>query len=278
MFTPGTLIDFTPVDHPDNKGTTMLVHASFSLKKIVNPEDVYDDLPEDGDGVLVEHLGTGFFFVLYEEDGLLDSQPVLDFSGTPDKPKKIYLSTWDFEEFDRWVPTKPTSEGTRIGGIPLNSDGTPYTGPWPGAEDGKFSFVGQYRLKDGRYVYLFSNDDAENYDYSDDDIDSGEDSYTVALVEDGPIPARVLIQEAGERKISSPKNAYKQRTPKSVKQYPPLWAQGDATPDDPDYEFLLQYGPDSTYDGDSINENFHSECYLFWNPKTDETKLLMQSD
>jgi hypothetical protein len=241
MFTPGTLIDFTPVDPPDNNGTTMLVHASFSLKQIVNPEDVYDDLPEDGDGVLVEHLGTGFFFVLYEEDGLLDSQPVLDFSGTPDKPKKIYLSTWDFEEFDRWVPTKPTSEGTRIGGIPLNSDGTPYTGPWPGAEDGKFSFVGQYRLKDGRYVYLFSNDDAENYDYSDDDIDSGEDSYTVALVEDGPIPARVLIQEAGERKISSPKNAYKQRTPKSVKQYPPLWAQVDATPDDPYYEFLLQY-------------------------------------
>lgn len=273
---PGTIIDFTPVSHPCIKDMEMVVHSTFPLKRVINADDADVELPENSNGVLLEQMSTGFFFIVFKEDDEFNSLEVLDFSGTTTDPKKVWLSTEYLDEVKIWAPAKPKSRGTRIGGIPLNADGSPYTGPWPHVEDGWFSFIGQYQLDNGSYVHLFSNDDAQNYDYTDDMGD--DDSYAIALVEGEPVPNGIIIQESGERHNSSPKRAYKTKTPKSTKRYPPRWVQGDGTPSDLDYEFLLQYGASSTYDGDTINDEFINEHYLFWNSKTGRVKLIVQSD
>lgn len=270
LHTPGTHINFSG-SIPDAYNMTSVVHGKFPISEISVETDDYFELPEDGEGILLEHLATGYSFLVYDEDGQFEFLMVHDFSGSKEEPTNIRIAS-QFELIeDLWIEVAPDASGARMGGIPLNSDGSVYTGPWPYAEDGYFSFIGQYQLPDGRYIHQFANYNAENYDYSTmEDIDP----YSVALVEKGPIPEGVVVSSNGKRDILYPDVAYAQKKHESVKTYPPVWIQDEPAVNDADYKFLLGFG---ARQGPEEAEEFNfGDMYLFWNPKTNTAHTLMQ--
>ena len=272
LHTPGTRINFSG-SIPDAYDMTSVVHGKFPLSEISVENDDCFELPEKGEGIILEHLASGYSFLVYEEDGEFEFLMVNDFSGSKDEPKNIRIAN-QFEVIeDLWFEVAPDSLGTRMGGVPLNTDGTLYAGPWPHAKDGYFSFIGQYQLPDGRYIHQFSNYNAENYDYSvmgDSDIDP----YSVALVEGEPATEGVTLSLEGQRDILYPDVAYAQKRHESVKAYPPVWIQDEPAVKDVDYKFLLGFGDRQ---GPIEADEFHyGDMYLFWNPKNGTAHILMQ--
>jgi len=279
LSTPGKGIEFAPPGHPNFNNMDCIVHGSFPLTEVNLPESAKDyiPLPESGTGYMVEHVSTGFFFVIYRENEKFEYLDVLDFDGTCCFPENVLIAL-PFE-IDLWEPTEPVATGNRIGGIPLNSDGSPYTGPWPHTKDNTMSFIGQYQLDDGRYIRIFF-DDTDDFDYSanmPDDEGDETDPYTLAFLEGEPFPAKYAFPDNNAKAISSPDKAGKMITPSFVKHFPPIWIQGDGTPNDPDYEFLWHFGFSSRYKGNVIVDEFgDSEFYLFMNKKTGRIKVIMQ--
>lgn len=270
IYIAGTYIDFTASMFTPVHDMTSVVHSVFPLEEVIQQSEE-PEIPVEGEGVLIEILSTGDFYVIYKNEyDNFDLFSVFDFEGSLQEPKNVVVADQFNELDDVWIQTDPDSPGTRLGGVPLNTDGTPYDGPWPQTEDGKFSFIGQYQLEDGRYLHIFANYDAENYDYS--SMIDDTDPYTIVLIEGEPVPAGVLVQYGGEQAIYSPDAAYAQKPRHSVKRYPPVWIQDDASPADPNLEFLLGYGETQGAEDMELAGDF----YLYWNKNTKETKVLMQ--
>lgn len=269
----GTIINFTPSDLPSSYDMKSIVHSIFSLSEVIFEDSEYEEIPRKSMGTLLENLATGYFFIIYENDDVFVGMMVHDFSGSKENPKAIRIANqFQFIE-DLWTKVAPDTPGTRMGGVPLNSDGSAYTGPWPYAEDGYFSFIGQYQLPDGRYIHQFANYNAENYDYSAME-DSNIDPYSVALVEGEPLPKGVVADNNGVKDIIYSDVAFMQKTCESVKKYPPVWIQGDATLRNTDFEFLIGFGDrQGPLDADEFR---FGDMYLFWNPKTGIAHTLMQ--
>lgn len=272
IYTAGTYIDFTSSMFTPVHDMASVIHSVFPLDEVID-RNLDTEIPTEGNAALVEILSTGdFYFIYTDEYDNFRLLRVFDFAGTREHPTDVQVAD-EFNELDDvWIPVDPDASGTRLGGVPLNSDGTPYDGPWPITEDGNFSFIGQYQLEDGQYIHIFANYDTENYDYSsmtDDDIT---DPYTVALVEGQTVPAGVLVQYGGEQAIYSHDEAYAQKPCKSVAKYPPIWVQDADEPQDADWEFLLGYGEVQG----ATEIEFSGDFYLYWNKNTKETKVLMQ--
>lgn len=278
IYTPGIFIDLNPNVNPVRRGMVSVVHSVFDFS-LISPEYNHEDflgLPTIGKCALVEVVSIGYFYGVYEHDGNFSSFPIRDFFGSANKPAKVIPSLLFHEIDNLWIPTSPDALGTRIGGNPLNADGSSYNGPWPYTDDGKYTFTGQYQLDDGRYIHLFDNYHASNYDYSSLRADGDPvDLYAIALIEGEDIPPNIVIQNFGERSSFSPNIAYAQSPYHSIKTPPPTWLQADETPHDAEMQFLIEYG--ETVGTEEGYLDIHGEAYLFWNKRTGKTKILIQS-
>jgi hypothetical protein len=230
---------------------------------------------------LIEHLATGFCYLLHQttheywdKRGLptpIDCLPVFGFEGTKEKPTKI-LYWLDNSLFD---PTSPDSRGTRIGGMPLNSDGTAYKGLWPYFEDKPLPFMAQFELADGRYVHVFADRMSDHAEY----CFSEEKSANCAIVEGGEIPPWVEMKSIDTPiLVSAP--AYRPNRKYSIPT-PPCWLQGDATPDDPGMVYLGQISNEICAENDLDGQNEYmfgdaGALYVFANPETGHARVTGQ--
>lgn len=275
---PGTIIDFASVDDKEYPHVEeAIVHGKFSLAEAILEEDSYEEIPRTGNAVLIEHLHTGFFFAIYEND-YFGYFRVHDFNGTKEHPEEVQeMFFWGMPE--GWEPIEPDAPGTRVGGVPLNADGTPYDGPWPGTDEGHYYFVAQYRLEDGHYIHVFMNNDRKTYDYAgkmkddEDDIDP----YAIALLEGQSLSVDFLLSSDGERPNLSEDVAYARKPLKNATNYHGVWVQDEAPPRDRNYEPLMHFGDGAQCNEETILDDIDYGYFnLFFNRKTGQAKVIMQ--
>lgn len=282
LHTPGMIIDFLPARYPSKHPMDVLVQGRFTLDKIIRDSDV-ENFPESflrtNHGTLIEHINTGYFFAVYQdEDELFQSMEIFDFEGSPLSPTNIEQAGYT-TELHEWVEIAADSKGTRMGGIPLNPDGSKYDGPWPETyhDDGIMSFAGQFELPDGRYLHLFLNYDAEDFIYGW-DVDDISDPYSCALVDGVPVTPAVTLRTGGERPVLRRNSAQKgTKKPKGVRKFQPFWMQDDEAPNDPRYAFLLQYTVDSIDGKADFGGVSEIDYYVFWNDRESKALIISQS-
>lgn len=275
---PGSIIDAKPqgYEHDTVYPNVLKNHAIIPLSVLSSREN--ESIPDEVDsGYLVENLATGLHYVLYRDEGSLGCEGIIDFKGTSENPFDIVLSS---DEPERWKRSELDAHETRVGGIPLDSDGTPYTGLWPYLHDGTvLSFLAQYKLVDGRYIHIFIGHDLDEYDYSTMDSDSNEDLYTCAVIEGGTAPAWVEMREleTEDLPLVHPDDAYTLELSNSGILAAPLWIQDDYTPGNGEYEFLIQIGDTDDLD-DEMNFTWGDawDIYLFADLSTDSVKAIVQ--
>lgn len=294
---PGAVID---IQHREDKSiypNAIKNHAIVPINNLHCKEA--HEVDENSDtGYLIEHLATGLHYFVYKDQVSLDApawimdkeeyrqkalqekssyrtRGVIDFKGTQEKPHDIVL-TW--EEYKRWHRSALDIPGTRIGGVPLNSDGTPYSGLWPYLKDGnRLSFLSQYELKDGRYIHIFIGHDFDDYDYS--EMEGDEDPYACAVIEGGPVPSWIQMKPWEEEGLAlvHPNDAYiLERHNKEILPAPE-WIQDDYTPGTGEYKFLIQIGDTSDVEDEmSFVWGDGGDLYIFADLETNRVQAIMQ--
>lgn len=269
----GSIINFEPDDAVSIYPNAIKNHAIVPVGNLLRKEE--HEVDEESEfGYLIEHLATGLHYFIYKDEDGYRYKGVLDFKGSKEEPYDIAL-TW--EEHKRWIRTDLDSLGTRIGGIPLNSNGTPYSGLWPYLKDGRrLSFLAQYELEDGRYLHVFIGNDFDDYDYSD---EGDEDPYTCAVIEGGPVPSWIQMKswEHEGLKLVHPDDAYTLQRDNTEILPAPEWIQDDYTPGTGEYKFLIQIG-----DTDDLDDKMAfvwgdgGDLYIFADLETNKVKAIMQ--
>lgn len=90
--TPGTYIDFTPSAYKASRDMTSIVHSVFPMVELAD-KNVDTMFSSEGKGALVEIPSSEAFFVIYKNEySDFDIFPVLDFSGSLDKPTNIHVA------------------------------------------------------------------------------------------------------------------------------------------------------------------------------------------
>lgn len=258
-------------------------HAIVPIEHVVEAENYIEIDKESKVGYLIENIATGLHYFVYAEavevgeKGSYRVIGVADFKGSKEEPYDIILSEVGNM---RWRPSSIDALGTRVGGIPLSSDGNRYHGLWPHLKDGRqLSFVAQYQLEDKRYIHLFTGCDFDDYDYSSME-DDRQDPYSCAFIEGGPVPAWIQMKtvETSEQKLVHPEVAYTRKESHSGIVAAPLWIQDDYTPGRGEYDFMIQIG-----DTDMLEDEMDflwgdaGALYLFADMKTNRVKAIMQS-
>lgn len=279
---PGSIIDTSQEDktvYPNQVKN----HAIIPIKRLKNIESL--DIDEESDvGYLIEHLATGLHYFVYVDNGEYGDQGkysvvgVADFKGAKGDPYDLALSV---EGNNRWASSKIDAVGTRIGGIPLNSDGSRYNGKWPYLEDGQqMSFLAQYQLEDQRYIHVFSAYNLEDYDYDYSNMgDDNQDPYACAIIEGGGAPHWIQMRalDTDEQILVHPDIAYTLTQSHSGIIAAPMWIQDDYTPGSGEYNFVIQIG-----DTDILEDEMDflwgdaGALYLFADMKRDTVQVIMQ--
>lgn len=278
---PGSILSRQPQNGRSIYDPTLKSLAVIPIEEAIPEEDRVFMKVRGNEAYLIEHLATGFCYLLHEatyeywaKRGLptpMDRLPIFGFDGTKERPSNIlYWLTNDLFE-----QTSPDSLGTRIGGIPLNSNGTSYKGLWPHFEGKPLPFMAQFELADGRYVHVFAdaNSDHDEYCFSE------ENSANCAIVEGGEIPYWVDMKSIDEP-LLIPAPAYRPNHKYSVPT-PPCWLQGDATPDDAGMVYLGQISANMCAEDDNEG-NFEymfgdsGALYVFANPETGRARVTGQ--
>jgi hypothetical protein len=276
------IIDFLPARYSSNHPMDVLIHGRFTLDNIIGDTDVEDfseSFLHKNYGTLIEHINTGYFFAVYkDEDGLFRSMEIFDFEGTPLSPANIEQAVFT-TEFENFEDTEIDSPGTRGGGIPLNSDGTLYEGPWPVllGSDKPMYFAAQCQLPDGRYLHVFHQDDFEDFDggYAPDGIS---DNMSCALIDGIPATPFTTLRPDDECPLLMPDSAVKDtRVLRGAKRKQPFWMQDDASPNDPNYDFIFHFAL-SYLDGDhqSVCETGEFDYYVYWNDREGKALIVSQ--
>lgn len=274
---PGSIIEVPPQQYPTVYPMLMKSHAIVPLSKLWSLE--LDDLDKNSEfGHLIEHIPTGLhYFVYKEEDGLgYYYKGVLDFKGSQSNPYDLVLVTQDYK---RWIKSAINAPGTRIGGIPTNSEGIAYDELWPHLKDGRaLSFLAQYELKDGRYIHIFRGNNLDDYDYTEMN-DENEDPYACAVIEGAPIPNWIQMKAVETEKLPLIHSdvAYTLKPHNKAILPAPFWIQDDYTPGTGEYQFLIQIGDtDRLKDEMAFEWGDSGDLYIFIDPKTDRVKAIMQ--
>lgn len=273
---PGSVLKVPPQEYPTVYPMVIKSHAivpidNLHLKKVHEIEEGTEV------GYLIEHLVTGLHYFIYAENDSYRAKGILDFQGSKEKPYDIALTG---EEYRRWHRSALDVTGTRIGGIPLNSDGTPYSGLWPYLMDGRrLSFLAQYQVKDGRYIHIFIGHDFDEYDYTVMGDDYYEDPFACAVLEGGPVPEWIQMKSWQQEGLAlvHPNDAYTLKRHNQEILPAPEWIQDDYTPGTGEYEFLIQIGnTDSLQDEMDFAWLGHGDLYIFADFETDRVKAIMQ--
>lgn len=287
---------------------TKSVYPNFIKNHAIVPiENLYSMESNDADasskhGYLIEHLATGLLYFVYKAHdvtwqydkktkthksiyGTSDytARGVVNFEGSKEEPKNIAL-IWD--EYKRWISTDLDTMGTRIGGIPLNPDGTPYSGLWPYLKDGRvLSFLAQYELEDGRYVHLFVGHNFDEYNYQAPEyrsiLDAYEDPFSCAIIEGCPVPLWIDMRplDSENQPLVHANKAYKLKSFRKDLVPAPRWVQEEYVPGQGEFQFLTQIG--DTYnlkDEMDFIDGDGGDLYLFVDLKSGIVKTIIQCD
>lgn len=235
----------------------------FDFNDIVDAADQYDfEFDEFGQtpyGTLIEHVPTGYVFAL-----IPDEFPATVFNFNTDKgwPTNI-----EVESNQDWVETDLDFIGTRVGGSTVFSPAA-----WPHFKGSPLLFAAQYVLPDGKWIHVFVDDEG-------DDSWEIEDGANCAIVEGGPIPAWITLQPVEDTGLLF-RNPYSAITPvrdaDSQAPLAPSWIQGDETPNDVGYRFLMQFGNDVGNSDEDFMFGDSGDMYLFYKEETDEARVLWQ--
>lgn len=237
--------------------------GKFDFNDIVDAEDHYDfEFDEFGQtpyGTLVEHVPTGYIFALIPNEY---PAPVFNYHDEKGWPTGIELYS-----DQRWEKTDLDFPHTRVGG---STDFSPVA--WPHFNNEPLLFAAQYVLPDGKRIHVFVDDEG-------DDSWAVEDGANCAIVEGGPVPSWITLKPI-EDPADFLRNPDKAITPvrDSGSKVPlaPLWVQGDETPNDVGYRFLIQFGNDAgNSDGDFMFGD-SGDMYLFYKEETNEARVLWQ--
>lgn len=273
---PGSIIEIPPQTHPNVYPMRIKSHAIVPIDNL-HFKEAHEIESSTLVGYLIEHIATELHYFIYAEEDYYRAKGVLDFQGTKEEPYNIVLTG---EEYRRWIRSKINVPGTRIGGMPLNCDGTPYNGLWPYLKDGRrLSFLAQYQVEDGRYIHIFIGHDFDEYDYTVMGDDYYEDPFACAVMEGGPVPPWIQMKswEQEDLALVHPNDAYILRRYNQDILPAPEWIQDDYTPGTGEYEFLIQIGnTDSLQDEMDFAWCGHGDLYIFADLKADRVKAIMQ--
>lgn len=235
----------------------------FDFNDIVDAADQYDfEFDEFGQtpyGTLVEHVPTGYVFALIPDEA---SAVVFNFNTDKGWPTNI-----EVESNQDWVQTNLDFTGTRVGGT---TDFSPVA--WPHFEGSPLLFAAQYILPDGKRIHVFVDDEG-------DDSWEIEEGANCVIVEGGPIPAWITLQPVEDIDVllRNPDSAITPvRDSDSKAPLAPAWIQGDETPNDVDYRFLMQFGDNSGGSGEDFSFGDSGDLYLFYKEETGEARALWQ--
>lgn len=298
---PGNIIDIPPKHMNPMYSNVIKNHAIVPIENLYSMKE--NDVDEESKyGYLIEHLETGLHYFVYKAHDVTwqynkktesreyhygnseyIARGVVHFEGSKEEPKNIVL-IWD--EYKRWISTALDAKGTKIGGIPLNSDGTPYSGFWPHLKDGRvLSFLAQYELEDGRYIHLFVGHDFDEYNYQAPEyktiMDVDEDPFSCAIIEGGPVPFWIEMKtlESSEQPLVHSNNAYALKSWRKDILPAPLWVQEEYIPGSGEFEFLVQIGDTSDLEDEMMFiTGDGGDLYLFADLKTGVVKTIIQCD
>lgn len=265
FYKPGSIIEFDLGEIETIHNPRFKNHAVIPVSSII--EEEIDEFETEKDNIaLLEHQDTGYFYLLFEDfyDG--NSYGIVrveDFQGDPENPHEISIYP------KAWEKTGNRAEGTRAGGIPLNSDGSDYSGLWPHFEGEPLPFMAQFRLKTGKYVYAFVDDTKDNCYQEADGANCviSEDGLIPSWIEMKPVTSHILkYKDAGF--APNPKNASISNSPD--------WIQGDESSNDKDDKFLGQVGYRTIPHGDEFMFGDCGDYYIFFNKESKKGFLIAQ--
>lgn len=246
----------------------------FDVNDLADPEEEQTDSTPFGrgeeNGTLIEHVPTGFIYAVMPEHYVL---PVYDYDKTTDWPTNIVLRV-----DEPWVSVAVDAPGTRVGGTTDFS-----LQAWPHHKGCPLNFAAQYELPNGKYVHIFVTDD-------EDESWAPENGANCAIVDGGPVPSWIELKaveyadEGVEVLLRTPNQAFTPPVMNADIPVAPSWIQGDETPEDTGYKFILQFGygitTSNTYEGnDVLHDFFFGDCgdmYVFYKEETNEARALWQ--
>lgn len=166
----------SPFEVGDSEGLSELLDEMYGEQAFM-----WSDFIEAGDLIALHHV---------EEDG-----------------EKSFIADPEVQLSSRaWVEADAHSHKTRIGGYPSFGDGKDYGQPYGKSDNGEWAplpFMAQYILPDGRYVHVYSAEDADGSPDEHLDIDAGylgnltfdydNPNRAVVLVEGGVIPEGICL-------------------------------------------------------------------------------------
>lgn len=237
----------------------------FDFNDVENADEFYsfefDEFGQTPYSNLIEHVPTGLVFAILPNEF---PSPVFYYDDSKGWPTNIVL-----ESCVDWKRVDTDAQGTRVGGTTDFS-----LAAWPHFNGCPLQFIAQYQLHDGRHIYIFEGEDNDSWLL--------EGGGNCALVEGGPIPSWIELKPVRESDeitilMRHPENAFTPVYPEYFNlPLPPVWIQGDETPNDVEYKFLMQFG-DNTGDGsEDFSFGDSGDMYLFYKEETQEARVLWQ--
>lgn len=287
---PGSIIDIPPADHKTIYPTAIKNLAIVPMSAL--NEISLESLETRADkGYVIEHLATGYCYFVYLQmtktkqynsrhalmaEPLIEEwyshQPIIDFKGAKDNPYEIDLFS---EPHERWLPVSLDYPGTRMGGIPLKSDGSQYDGPWPHFKGEPLPFAGQHLLPDGRYVHIFFDDKDETSSFYNESK-----GRNCVIREGGKVPSWIKMKKIKEPLLMHADKALALSASNPEFRVAPRWLQGDYTPNSGKFDFIMQIEGDMvrTEDDPDFDWWLNGEFYVFLDHKTGEGLMFGQCD